>query len=110
MSIEKTISEIRRLSFDSNTGVRLVTLEDVLIELKKLEEELNKTTISWGVDDFESRAIEKEEWKSENDEIPTLYDRSKFQENLERMIHEHDCNVGISWDTIDVYLETYCKL
>ena len=53
---------------------------------------------------------EKEEYESENGEAPTLYDRSKFQESLEKMIHEHDANIGISWDTVDIYLNEYCKI
>ena len=42
------------------------------------------------------------------DQPKRLYDRSKFSLALERMDHDHDCNNGITWDTIDYYLDEYC--
>ena len=82
--------------------------------------------IIWGIDDFRSRAFEKEvdndeEWAANHqdydinlldpaDQPKLLYDRSKFSLALERMEHHHDCNNGITWDTIDYYLDEYCLL
>ena len=37
------------------------------------------------------------------------YDSSKFADALDEMIDNHDANNGISWSTIDYYLDTYCN-
>jgi hypothetical protein len=61
--------------------------------------------VYWGVEDFEHRATEQEEWFAED-----MFDRKQFQTAFETMMHEHDYNIGISWGTIDVYLNIYCKI
>lgn len=66
-------------------------------------------SISWDIDDFEQRAVELEDEEKDLADNETLYDRSKFQGALELMISRHDCNVGISWDIVDDYLNNYCK-
>lgn len=74
--------------------------------------------IEWGVDDFESRASENEEYaddmkegnRVEGEATELIYDRTKFPEALNIMDQNHDCNIGITWDTIDEYLDEYCKL
>ena len=38
-----------------------------------------------------------------------LYDRNLFPKALDMMIGTHDANVGITWETIDFWLE-WCKL
>ena len=55
--------------------------------------------IYWSVEDFKSRAVERDKDK---------YDESKFEEALDRMIDKHDATMGISWDTIDFYLDEMC--
>ena len=69
--------------------------------------------IEWGVEDFEGRAIDKEtmaDEREEYDEPILIYDRSKFAFALSIMEHKHDCNYGITWDTVDYFLDEYCKL
>lgn len=61
--------------------------------------------IGWSILDFESQAQVDEDATG-----LTLYYRSKFPEALEAMIYKHDCNNGITWDTINYYLDTYCKI
>ena len=65
----------------------------------------NSRAVWWCVEDFEHRATEQEEVEGEQ-----LYDRSKFDDALEGMVADHDCNWGISWDTLDSYLDSYCRL
>jgi len=65
----------------------------------------NNRAVWWSVEDLEHRAAEQEDLEEEK-----LYDRSKFESALDTMIHNHDCNWGISWDTLDVYLDSYCRL
>ena len=57
----------------------------------------------WCVDDFEQRAKELEGLFQKK-----LYDRNKFKQALQAMMGRHDCNLGISWDTLDAYLDEYC--
>ena len=54
--------------------------------------------------DFECRAegLEEGNWEK-------VYDKTKFQAALDRMIDQHDATIGITWDTIDYYLDEYCK-
>ena len=56
----------------------------------------------WHVDDFESA--------TQDEDDDTIYDRTKFQGALEEMIHTHDANHGISWDSVRYNLNEYCKL
>ena len=36
------------------------------------------------------------------------YDESKFEEALDRMIHKHDAEYGITWESIKYYLNEMC--
>ncbi len=65
----------------------------------------NSRAVWWSVGDLEQRAAEQEELEEEQ-----LYDRSKFESALDNIISDHDCNWGISWDTLDSYLDSYCRL
>lgn len=64
--------------------------------------------IFWHVDDFESQAQIDEEFAKENGE-ELKFDRDEFQTALEKMINEHDATLGITWDTVSMYLNDYCK-
>ena len=67
-------------------------------------EEEHVRTISWSTEDFESRAKDMlgDDWEN-------TYDSSKFADALDEMIDNHDANNGISWSTIDYYLDVYCS-
>ena len=74
--------------------------------------------ICWGINDFEYRASILEGYTDdieesvivENKPKSPIFDRSKFVEALGQMDHDHDANFGITWDTIDEYLDSYCRL
>jgi hypothetical protein len=70
----------------------------------KMIEDIQSRSITWSVDDFQSRAedIEGEDWRK-------VYDEDAFEDALIDMINSHDCNHGITWETIDSYLHTHCK-
>jgi hypothetical protein len=36
------------------------------------------------------------------------YQKLTFEEALYRMISKHDANFGITWGTVDYYLNEYC--
>lgn len=59
--------------------------------------------ISWSVEDFRQRAeeVEGKDWEK-------VYDPEKFGYALKKMFINHDANIGVSWDVIDVYLDEYC--
>ena len=67
----------------------------------------NCRQVSWCVDDFEAHAeyLESNVYDGEH-----TYDRSKFADALDRMIDKHDCEYGISWETIGAYLLDHCLL
>lgn len=80
-----------------------------------VDDYIRQRCITWDEEDFEQSAKDLEEWyyaREENKDKPVveIYDRSKFTEALYKMIHEHNAEIGISWDTISIYLDEYCKI
>ena len=67
----------------------------------------NVGSIAWCIDDFESHAEHIEEIHHDGGKV---YDRDKFQDALHRMINKHDASIGISWESIQVYLDEYCMI
>lgn len=51
----------------------------------------------WSPDDFIARA--------ERTGRPEQYNFDDFPHALERMVENHDANVGINWEVVDLYLE-----
>ena len=76
---------------------------------RKLEQALddNYVAVWWSTHDLEQKATEVEEHEGED---VILYDRSKFKDALDALIDDHDCNWGITWDTLDSVLESMCRL
>jgi hypothetical protein len=72
----------------------------VMDEWEKLKEEFEqykKESIKWGIEDF----IDYEGWSISEEAA---------QIALEEMINSHDCNEGITWGTIEYYLDKYGKI
>jgi len=61
-------------------------------------------SVVWDADDFKMRAKQREKsnWKN-------IYDATKFEDALEKMIQKHDANEGINWDVLDFWLDEICK-
>jgi len=90
---------------------------NLLTQAKDYQEEKNKRSISWSVEDFISQAESRWELVAF---LPTnsiyqnatkwqdVYDESMFENALYEMIRKHDCNNGITWDSINFYLDEYC--
>ncbi|MCP4254998.1 MAG: hypothetical protein GY775_16650 [Candidatus Scalindua sp.] len=84
-------------------------LEKVMSDIKKLyayfdkQDDLRERSITWSIEDFEGRAEQMygKEWE-------TTYNENKFPEALKQMMRRHDANNGITWETIDVYLDMCC--
>ena len=60
--------------------------------------------VFWNILDFEDRAK-----RAERIEDMEPNDRNLFPKALDMMIETHDANIGITWKTIDFWLE-WCKL
>ena len=73
-------------------------------ELLRDFDSLMNECVHWTAEDFEMRArdIADDEW----DEV---YDKTKFQDALENMLRHHDAEIGITWETVRVYLNEYCR-
>jgi hypothetical protein len=72
---------------------------------RNLLRQLETVIITWSVEDFESRAKE-----NTGDDWEQYYNKDMFQKSLKDMIEKHDANIGINWDVIDYYLETFCRI
>jgi len=81
---------------DDTTGYTKVKLEKPLVY-----------TMGWSVEDFEQRAAEIEE---DIEGGKSLYDTNKFEDALHCMVSNHDASLGISWDTIDFWLDEMCLI
>ena len=105
-------------------------LEKVYEEIKqkydetlKMLQDKKETSITWTVEDFIYRAFQKEYddfndfMKMDNINNTSIedakkylkkYDADKFEDALYDMIRHHDAEIGITWDTIDTYLDNDC--
>ncbi|OGM08867.1 hypothetical protein A2Z67_02560 [Candidatus Woesebacteria bacterium RBG_13_36_22] len=96
---------------------------------KKYDETLRKlkdredTSIRWSVEDFVFRAFElkrdSENWEEPEEDFDDTnledaklylkkYDPDKFEDALYDMMRHHDATIGITWDTVDIYLDEDC--
>jgi len=64
-------------------------------------------SVSWSVLDFEHRAEQLASFDGRP--VHHLYDESKYADALQNMINNHDANHGITWETIDCYLDSDCR-
>ena len=56
----------------------------------------------WGVEDFHGMAQMNADMARK--EVDEMYYESKFMDALERMVMQHDCEHGITWETVSSYL------
>lgn len=86
-------------------------IEDV--ETHQLQPVTEKSqAIFWSTEDFEARAesnfndlkVENPDEFVEFENWEQLYDKTKFPFELQQMIGAHDCNFGITWETVDTYI------
>ena len=63
-----------------------------------------ENVVIWSVRDFQTKAQ-----SNKGDNWNVYYNENKFQEALNVMMNKHDPMYGITWDTIDFYLDEMCK-
>ncbi len=110
-------------NFRDNTEPMSSEIYDFLDHIIDDIEVIGKEAIHWTVGDFLFQALgaENVQIKDPNIELCDItmgeaykylnkYDHSKFQYALERMIDKHDTSIGITWDTLDFYLDEYCLI
>jgi len=73
------------------------SISDLADEIRQYKEE----SVKWSIEDFEEQA-------NNFGNNPKDYDASKFQDALELMIRKHDAELGISWETVQCYLNSHC--
>lgn len=87
------------------------TREELLQHINDLKEKLNRS-VTWSNEDFCGRARNLfDKWLNiDNGDYALKYgfDANAFDDCLDTMIYNHDANHGISWDTIDYYLQDDC--
>lgn len=100
---------------------------DIEVENVVKKKEPYKVAVWWSVEDFAGMAeqlFEVMTYYSENSPESVkerakkilstcknwkdYYDESKFEEALDRMIHKHDAEYGITWESIKYYLNEMC--
>jgi len=103
---ELTTAILKAVNVKIDTPVRVIietvlekSFYDLEKEVAKLKEELERS-VTWSVEDFESKA---------NERGAEQYDSSKFPDALEGMIGAHDCEYGITWVHVEHWLEQECK-
>lgn len=105
----------------SLTACQMFYSENHINEVKSLQDEIKErraVSVSWGIADFESRAMQQFEFLDKDELVelgnPTsweqVYDNSKFDKALKEMIQRHDATIGITWETIDFWLDELCKI
>ena len=75
----------------------------------KLRLAIHPTThlIAWHEEDMEELAEHFEDAAEPEDKVK--YDRSQIPHAMELMIDNHDASIGISYDTLEFYLDEYCR-
>ena len=68
----------------------------------------HKRTITWSTEDFKAQANAICLRNGEKD-LEEMFDESKFADALDNMIDHHDCEYGITWNTVEFYLIEYCR-
>ena len=85
-----------------HNGINIILKDTSIAQIRFLEPGTN--CITWSTEDFKGRAIQIEG----EDNWQNVYDESKFQEALDRMIDKHDAELGITWVTVDFWLNELC--
>jgi hypothetical protein len=100
---------------NDSTTIQLIRLllnnEGISYELKRnVEKALNANSCAvwWSIDDLEDYANRDEE--AQGAEVGSIYDRSLFRDVLHDMCNDSDPECGVTWYTVEHYLNEYCLI
>lgn len=121
MYVSDITQKIRNFKEKYSGSVNLGThafLDEIINDIKEIGDE----AVHWTIGDFLHKALDIEEPHlldpnieycdlsfEEGGALLRIYDSNKFKDALDDMISSHDAEHGITWDTIDFYLNDYCK-
>jgi hypothetical protein len=106
----ETLIENEEQFLDALENDLLIGIEVGKIDIEQAKEIITNSgrgVITYSIADFEGRAKDIVGDNEDNEYAPE-FDETKFPLALEKMINSHDMCNGITWDTIDFYLEEYC--
>lgn len=129
-SEEKVLESIKKIIEEdfkkTSEDYEIIDIESEELKKRKKKEPY-KAAIWWSVEDFARMAEQQFElitYYRENSPESVkerakrilstcknwkdYYDESKFEEALNRMIHKHDAEYGITWESIKYYLNEMC--
>lgn len=108
-AVDKTANQIIKLVLREQAMKGQVETETVSEVLSKFladnaEDfyEKDKCVVIWGIEDIKNRA-------QENYGHDVVISDKLALQIIEKMQHNHDCNHGITWETIDYYLNESIK-
>lgn len=108
MNIQEAKAHLTILKSDVLTGQELNSAIDFFEKFIDEVKEYKDTSIQWSIKDFKYQAEISNNYKLTTKREIIEYDESKFKAALHRMIDRHDANLGITWDTINIYLNEMC--
>lgn len=95
-------------AFPPDFGLAKKALVDKVSEVKyEIQSQYypNWQSVIWSVEDFAHKAKELQQKRPERN---YKFDESKYEHALSEMIRKHDANLGITWDTVEIYLLEHC--
>lgn len=97
----KTLEEVVKGTIPSDL---IEEYDQLMDETQEEFEQYKRESIRWTVEDFEMQARDRAD-----DEWEDVYDRAEFEGALKIMIREHSADLGITWETVNTYLDEYCR-
>jgi hypothetical protein len=76
---------------------------ELLTHVKRMDKKAHFACMIWQTDDVLQRLEENNEWKDQTREI-TVEEANQIIEDIDR---HKDCTIGITWDTIDIYIDEF---
>ena len=122
---------MKRLGWKNIKSIKPGLSNEIIIEMKDQPDagirflEPGQACVVWSVEDFEGRAESRWEsftkdikdkdgkvlWKAKfpnATKMEDVYDPEEFESALHNMVDNHDAELGITWDTVDIYLDDNC--
>jgi len=97
-AIDQVIGTLKFLKRSKKSKLNAYSL-NIVEQVCEMLQEISDGAVLWSVEDFLSRAEERGVVMSDEQARCALRD----------MVYHHDASVGISWDTLDWYIDEHTK-